>query len=235
MSGWAARRFWAEARAVPEAAGFGVRLDGRAVRTPAKAPLVLPTLALAEAVAAEWQAQDGTIRPETMPFTRTANAAIDKVAPQTPAVVAELARYGETDLLCHRAPAPAALAARQAAAWDPLLGWAAEVLAAPLNPTVGVLPRAQPADSLKRLAAEVGRQDAFRLAALHDLVAIPGSLVLGLAVIRGRMTPGDAWSAARIDEDWQTEHWGEDEEAAAADAVRRAAFLHAARFHALCD
>ncbi len=234
MTGWTPKRFWTSATVEPEGAGFAVRLDGRAVRTPAKAPLILPTRAMAEDVAAEWAAQGDRIDPETMPATRAANSAIDKLSVQQAEVAAMLAEYGGNDLLCHRAAEPPALVARQAAAWDPLLLWAAEALDAPLAVTTGVMPAAQPAASLARLAAEVAGLDPFRLAAFHDLVTLSGSLVLALAVIRGRIGPEEAWALSRIDEDWQAELWGEDAEAAAAGARRRAAFLQACRFFRSC-
>ena len=135
MSAWSARRFWTTASAVPVEGGFTVHLDGRQVRTPLKSPLVLPTLALAEAVAAEWQAQDGTVKPETMPFTRMANSAVDKVKPQFVAVADMLAEYGGSDLLCYRAEGPAELVARQAQEWDPLLDRASAELGAALRTT----------------------------------------------------------------------------------------------------
>jgi chaperone required for assembly of F1-ATPase len=234
MTGWTPRRFWTQATAEPCPGGFTVRLDGRPVRTPARAPLVLPTQALADAVAAEWQAQDGTVKPGTMPMTRMANSAIDKVAPQFDAVVAIVAAYGGTDLLCYRADGPAALVARQAAAWDPLLDWAAQALGAPLAVTAGVIPCAQPDASLARLTDAVRAEGAFRLSALHDLVAITGSLILGLAVARGRLTPDAAFAASRIDESWQADLWGTDDEAAESEALRRAGLLEAGRFYALC-
>lgn len=234
MTGWTPKRFWSQAHAEPCEGGFTVRLDARAVRTPARAPLVLPTFALAQAVAAEWQAQEGTVKPATMPMTRMANSAIDKVAPQFDAVVDIVAAYGGTDLLCYRATAPAALAARQAAAWDPLLDWAARTLGAPLAVTAGVIPCAQPDASLARLSDAVRAEGPFRLSALHDLVAISGSLILGLAVARGRLTPDAAFDLSRIDESWQAELWGADDEATESEAVRRAGLLEAGRFYALC-
>ncbi|MGQ0566525.1 MAG: ATP12 family chaperone protein [Gemmobacter sp.] len=234
MSGWAARRFWAEAAPVPCDGGFEVHLDTRPVRTPRKAPLVLPTLALARAIADEWQAQEGTVRPATMPFTRMANSALDKVAPQHAAVVAEVARYGATDLLCYRAEGPAALTARQAAAWDPLLAWAGSVLQAPLVVTTGIVPVAQPAESLARLALRVRDTTPFALVALHDLTAVTGSLVLGLAVGAGRLSPAEAFDLSRIDETWQAEQWGHDAEAAAAETLKRQAMQDAGRFLRLC-
>lgn len=234
MTGWTAKRFWQAATAEVCDGGYTVRLDGRAVKTPAKAPLVVPTRALAQEIAAEWQAQQGTVKPDTMPFTRMANSAIDKVVPQFAEVAAMLAEYGGSDLLCYRATGPAPLADRQAQGWDPLLDWAADVLGARLRATAGVMHIPQEAVALARLADEVRALSNFRLAAFHDLVAISGSLVLALAVARGRLPAGQAWDLSRIDETWQIEQWGEDEEAAAAEGVRKAAFLHAARFFGLC-
>lgn len=230
MSGWKARRFWKDASAVAEGDGWGVRLDSRPLRTPAKAPLVLPSVALAEAVAAEWQAQEAEVRPATMPLTRMANSAIDKVVPQRALVVAEIARFGASDLLCYRAEGPSELVARQAAVWDRLIDWAAQDLGAPLRVTAGIVPVDQPAASVERLADLVADHDPFALVGLHDLVAISGSLVIGLAVARGTLDAAEGFTAARIDEDWQVEQWGEDDEAAAACADKRAAFHDAARF-----
>ena len=214
--------------------GHTVHLDARPVRTPAKAPLVVPTPEMAQAIAGEWQAQVGLVRPATMPFTRMANSAIDKVTPMRMTVVAEVAGYGATDLLCYRATGPVALVARQAADWDHLLDWAASALQAPLVVTAGVIPVAQPAPSLARLTARVDAMSAFSLVALHDLTAISGSLVLGLAVAAGRLTAVQAFDLSRIDETWQAEEWGQDEEAAEVQALRRQAMDEAGRFLALC-
>ncbi|PKP82259.1 MAG: ATPase [Alphaproteobacteria bacterium HGW-Alphaproteobacteria-2] len=234
MTGWKPRRSWAEARAEPAPGGFGVQLDGRGLRTPAKAALVVPSRALAEAIAAEWQEVESVVRPAEMPLTRAANAAIDKVAVQHAEVVAAVAAYGASDLLCYRAEAPESLAARQAAAWDPLLDWAAETLVAPLSTTSGLAHCPQPEASLARLHGSVAALDAFALTALSELVSLSGSLVIGLAAL-ARQAPGAAlWEASRIDEAWQEEHWGSDPEAVAAAAEHRAAFLSALHFHALC-
>lgn len=234
MSLWAPRRFWTAAAVVPAEGGFAVHLDGKPVRTPLKAPLILPTEALAREVAVEWQAVEGKVDPARMPFTRTANSAIDKVAPQFDDVAGMLAEYGGSDLVCYRAERPAALAARQAEGWDPLLAWAATELDAPLIATAGVIHRAQPAASLAALGRAVRALTPFQLAAFHDLVALSGSLVLALAVTRGRLPAETAWDLSRIDESWQIEEWGEDEEAAELAAVKRADFLRADRFFALC-
>jgi chaperone required for assembly of F1-ATPase len=234
VSGWTPKRFWKEADVRPAAGGFAVSLDGRPVKTPAKAPLVVPTEAMAAAIAAEWDAQEGTVKPLTMPVTRSANAAIDKVAPQFDEVAGLLAAYGGTDLLCYRATGPAGLVARQAAAWDPLLDWSAEALDAPLRVTSGVVPVAQPEPSLARLAARVRGFGVFELTAVHDLVSVSGSLVLGLAVTDRRLAADAAWALSRVDEIWQAELWGDDAEAEAEAEARRAALRHAARFYALC-
>ena len=230
MSGWAPKRFWTAAEPVEAEGGFTVLLDGRGVKTPAKAPLTVPSHALAEAIAAEWRAQGEKIDPLTMPFTRSANAAIDKVVPQFDEVAAMIADYGDSDLICYRADAPQGLIERQAAAWDPLIGWASEVLGAPLEPRAGVMHRPQPTAALEALSGHVRALTPFELTALHDLVTLSGSLVIGIAALRGHQAPEDLWSHSRIDERWQQELWGTDDEAAAAEAVKRAAFLHAVEF-----
>jgi chaperone required for assembly of F1-ATPase len=234
VTGWAPRRFWTAASVVPATGGFTVQLDGKPVRTPLKAPLILPTEALAQAVAAEWQAVAGKVDPEVMPFTRTANSAIDKVAPQAAEVAAMLASYGGSDLLCYRAEGPEALAARQAQAWDPLLDWADATFGAPLVTTAGVMPVEQSPASLAALSRQVETLSPFQLCAFHDLVAISGSLVLALAVIRQRLTAQAAWALSRLDEDWQIALWGEDEEATAVALRKQADFLQADRFFGLC-
>lgn len=232
--GWSLKRFWKEAAVVPEGGGFKVALDGKPIRTPGKAIIVLPTRALAQLVADEWKSQEGAVRPASMPATRTVNSAIDTVMTHRASIVADLSAYGGTDLLCYRAEEPAELCNRQAAAWNPLLEWADSRFGARLRVGQGVVHVAQDGVSLAALHSEVARQDAFQLAAFHDLVVLSGSLVIALAVTEGFLSPEEAWSASRIDETWQTEQWGEDEEAAATTRTKHAAFVHAARFHALC-
>lgn len=236
MTGWVAKRFWKTADVVADGAGFAVALDGRRVKTPAKAALVVPTRALARAIAAEWDAQGEKVRPETMPFTRTANSAIDKVAPQRAAVADMLAAYGDSDLLCYRADGPEGLVARQAQAWDAALDWAGARFGARLAVQTGVIHVPQDARALDLLARQVHALDPFRLAAFHDLVALTGSLVLAFAAAEDWKTPEAIWDLSRIDETWQEEHWGADAEAAEAAALKRAAFLSAKAFHdAACD
>lgn len=227
------KRFWTRAASRPEAAGFGVSLDARPLKTPAGLPLVVPTEALAGAIAAEWDALADTIAPERLPLTRAANAAIDRIAPRPEPVVDALADYGQNDLLCYRATGPDALVSRQAAAWDPWLIWSARALHAPLVAVAGVIHQPQPPGSLAALRDAVAAHDPFALAGLHSLVSLSGSLLLGLAVSRGALAPEAAWELARLDETWQAEQWGIDAEAGAAAEAARADFLSAARLLAL--
>ncbi|WP_095587578.1 ATP12 family chaperone protein [Actibacterium ureilyticum] len=230
MSEWAAKRFWTLTGISALKDGYGVRLDGRPIRTPAKVPLVLPTRALAEAVAREWDAQDGVIDPQTMPLTRSANSAIDKVTPQYDSVAGIVSAYGDSDLLCYRAEGPEALQQRQAALWDPLLRWAHQAHAAPLSVTSGVMHVGQDKDSLARLDAAVRACSPWELTALHDLVALSGSLVIGLAAAAGAFPAAELWATSRVDELWQQEQWGEDDEATAQAALREKGFLQAMHF-----
>lgn len=230
MSGWKAKRFWKEVSVVEADGGFQVLLDARPVRTPAKTLLALPTRALAEAVATEWRAVVGVIDPRTMPVTRGANAALDKVATQFEEVAGLIAAYGGSDLLCYRAEEPEELTAAQAEAWDPMLAWATREHGAPLHPTRGISPVPQPDESLRNLSRPVFDCTPFQLAALHDLVSLTGSLVLGLAATAPEFEPEALWNLSRFDEDWQARLWGQDEEASAIAEKKREDFLRACHF-----
>lgn len=229
MTEWKARRFWKAAATRPVDDGWEIALDDRPLRTPGKKPLILPTRDLALAVAQEWDAQDDIIRPDTMPLTRAANSAVEKVAPQFQGVATMLAEYGGTDLLCYRATEPQPLIRLQAEAWDPLIDWAATCHDAPLQVTHGVIPIDQPAESLMRLHGQVAGLDLYGLTALHDLVTIPGSLVLGLAVVQGRLDATESFRLSRVDEEFQIANWGEDEDAQQAAAARLLAMKQAER------
>lgn len=218
------KRFYKEAAAAPQPGGVAILLDGRPVKTPACAPLAVPTEELAEAIAAEWNGQVEDIEPRAMPLTGLANAAIDRVAPDPGAFAAGLARYAESDLLCYRADAPQPLVRRQAEAWDPLLAWARRRFEVEFEIVEGVIHRPQPPLTVDRLAAAVATRDPFRLAALAPLVTISGSLLIALALAEGEIPPEQAWSAATLDEAWQAEHWGEDALAVAALEARRREF-----------
>lgn len=224
-----AKRFW---RDVTVADG-GIRLDGRVVKTPARADLLLPNDALAAAIAEEWRAVEGAIDPRTMPLTGLANAAIDRIAPDVPGFAAGLASYAQSDLLCYRADHPASLLALQGERWDPPLDWARRRYDIDFVVTAGLLPVDQPADTVTRLAAAVTARDAFPLAGLSVLITLSRSLVLALALAEGALTEAQAWEAAELDELWQAEHFGEDALAAAARAAKRHDFRAAARFLAL--
>lgn len=212
------------------ARGGAILLDDRPVKTPARNHLSLPTEALADAVAAEWEAQGEEVRPRTMPLTGLANAAIDRVAPDKEAFAAGLSAYGECDLLCYRADAPAALVARQAALWDPILAWARRRHDVDFEVTTGIVHRPQPANTVARLSHAVAARGAFELAGLAPIVTIAGSLLIALALAEEAIGLDEAWAAATVDEAWQAEQWGEDAEAAARLAARRAEFEAALRF-----
>jgi chaperone required for assembly of F1-ATPase len=224
------KRFYQDAAVVAGESGFEIRLDGRPVRTPARAQLALPTHRLAEAVAEEWRAQGDVVDPRSMPFTGLANGAIDQIAPNRESFAAGIARYAESDLLCYRAEGPTELVAREAAAWDPLLDWAMARYDVAFRVTQGIIPVAQPDETLARLTAVVTAFDPFTLAGLSTLVTLSGSLVCGLAVVEGGHDADLIWTAAEIDEAWEVEQWGEDKEAAARSAQRRHEFAMARAF-----
>ncbi len=215
----------------PVAGGSGITLDGRPLLTPAKHALVLPGAALAAAIAEEWEAQQGDIRPTTMPLYRLAATAIDRTAAQRDLVVRDTANYAGTDLVCYRADHPPALAARQQAVWQPLIDWARMRYDAALAVTMGIVPARQSAASLHVFRAIVAAQDDFRLTALHGLTASCGSLVIALAVLEGRLDAAAAFAASQLDETFQIEVWGEDlaaaerRQAIAADIAAAARFL----------
>jgi len=215
------KRFYKKADVAAREGGFALELDGRAARTPAKNPLVLPTRPLAELLAAEWDAQVETIDPATMPATRLANSAIDGVKVKMAEVRAEIAAYAGADLLCYRAGEPESLAEAQSAAWDSVLAWARDEFGARFVLSEGVRHVAQPEPTLQAIRAALERiDDPFALAALHVMTTLTGSALLALAVGRGRLAAEEAWRAAHVDEDFQISRWGEDAEAAARRAAR---------------
>lgn len=224
------RRFWKNAEVVDNGGGFGIALDGRRVKTPARVDLRVPTRALAEAIAAEWQDAGEEIDPRAMPMTGLANAAIDRVAPHPEPFAADLAKYGETDLTCYRADAQVALAERQEQAWGPLLAWARRRYDVDFCVAAGVTHVPQAQATVDRLAHAVASLDPFRLAGLSPLVRIGGSLVAALAIAEGAVSPDTGWDAVSLDERWQLEQWGSDAEAEKTLESRRRDFLAAATF-----
>lgn len=223
------KRFYREAGVVQAEGGFRLVLDGRGANTPGRRPLTVPSAALGDLLAAEWAAQDGVIDPRRMPLTRLVNTTIDGVVERRDAVAEDLGAYAGTDLVAYRAGSPERLVADQAAAWDPLVAWAAEALGARLFLAEGVMHVEQPEESVSALSAAVRAvDDPFHLAALHALTTLTGSLVIALAVLHGRLTADEAWAAAHVDELYQARVWGRDAEAEARLAHRRAEFDAAA-------
>ncbi|MFV0474425.1 MAG: ATP12 family chaperone protein [Pikeienuella sp.] len=229
------KRFYKLAAAQEAQGGWTVALDGKPIRTPARAGFLTPGRALAEAAAAEWMAQEREIKPASMPITRAVNTAIDRTGPEHAAVVEMVAGYGGSDLVSYRAEAPAELRRRQAEGWDPLIAWAEATHGAKLIATTGVMHALQPEDGQQRLRAAVAAHDAFRLTALYDLTALSGSLVIALAVAGGRLGVEEGWRLSRIDEIWQEEQWGHDEEAASLAALKYIDFNAAKVFLDLLD
>ena len=224
------KRVYKQVTTRPAEGGWGIALDQKPVRTPGKNELVVPSEALAAAIAEECDAQQTEIRPATMPLTRLAATAIDRTAVQRDRVVAEIADYAGTDLVCYRADHPPALVARQHAAWQPLIDWATLRYDAPLAVTSGVIPTRQSPATLKAFAGAVAALDDFRLTALHTLTASCGSLVIALALLEGRVDAATAFAASQLDETFQIEAWGEDAEAAERRRALEADIESAVRF-----
>jgi chaperone required for assembly of F1-ATPase len=227
------KRFYTNVTVEPLEEGFGIALDSRPVRTPGRARLAVPPEALARAMAAEWEAQGEKIDPRSMPLTGLANAAIDRIAPDHESFAKGLAQYGQSDLLCYRAEGPAPLVRREADHWDPILAWARRRYDVDFHIVTGIVHRAQPEASTSRLAQAVLARSAFELAGLSPLVTVSGSLLIALALAEEAIGVDQAWTAATVDESWQAEMWGEDEEAVKALAARRADFDSGALFLSL--
>ena len=227
MSEWKAKRFWKDASVTTSDTGFQICLDGRPIKAADKSDIVLPTPALADLVVAEWDAQVDEVDFETMPTMRLVNAALGKFTLQKSDSADQIAAYGDSDLLCYRAPSPEGLIERQTQHWDPLLDWAASALDVRLEPRSGVIHASQSGQANARLRAIVHGFTSFELAAMHDLVGLSGSLIIGLAVSRNHAPDDVLWGASRVDEDWQIEQWGVDEDAAIQAALKKQAFLHA--------
>jgi chaperone required for assembly of F1-ATPase len=208
------KRFYEDAIASASPDGsYTVLLDRKAVKTPRRATLSLSNLAVAEAIAEEWRAQDETIDPQTMPLTRLAFAAIDVVTPERESVALQTLEYAKHDLVCYRAEEPPDLVSRQAHRWDPLLDWTAQTYGARLKLAFGIKPVPQPPDVIEELRQAIARYDEFELAALHAATTITGSLILALALAEENVTADEAFAAATLDETFQAEKWGTDAEA----------------------
>jgi chaperone required for assembly of F1-ATPase len=226
-------RFYRDASVERNGEGYAVRLDGKAVKTPAGRPLQLPTRALAEAVAEEWRQQEKQIRPETMLLTKLANTAIDRIASDRSAVIAQIIGFARSDLVCYRAETPAVLNNRQAEAWDPLLAWLDTQYGARLETVEGIGFHAQSSDALAALERAVSERGDFALAGLHAAACLCGSAVIALALAERQIDALAAFAAAHVDETFQQERWGEDPEAAAEAHSKAAELAHIARFLSL--
>lgn len=229
------KRFYEDAAAAETQGGHAVTLDGKAVKTPAKRPLILPNALIATAVAREWAAQGESIDTYSMPLMQLASAAIDQVADDRDAVVDEISAYGGTDLTCYRAAEPADLRARQDEGWQPLLDWCADRYGARLAVTEGVVAISQDSAATGALRAVVDGYDEMSLAALHTITSACGSLVIALALAEAHIDARTAWLLSRIDEWFQAENWGLDEEAKARDENLRTKLFASARFLRLCN
>ena len=227
------KRFWREARVVEREDGFAIALDDRPVRTPGKRTLVVPNRALADAIADEWRGQGDTVEPSEMPLTRYANSAADGVTLRRAEVIDEVARYGASDLICYRATDPPELVERQSVGWQPLVDWMASDFGIRLEIVSGVLPVAQSQATVDAFHVAVSAFDDFPLTGLHAAAAACGSLVIALALARGRLDAEAAWSLSQLDETYQIERWGEDAEAADRRARLLADIEAASRFMAL--
>lgn len=223
------KRFYRTASSAPAEGGHGVLLDGRPIRTPGRRLLVVPSAALAAAVAAEWQAQGEEVHPRAMPMMRLVATALDRVTDERAAVEADLVAYGSSDLLCYRADTPVELALRQAELWDPLIEWAALALDAPLATTAGLMAVEQPPAALEALGRHLARLPALELMAVHAVTAATASLVLALALHAGVIDAGRAFEAGQVDELYNLEVWGEDADGRARLEALRAEIASAAR------
>jgi chaperone required for assembly of F1-ATPase len=227
------RRFYKTAGSAPVDGGWGILLDGKALRSPAKRPFVLPTEALAKAVAEEWQTQGEKVEPNSMPLMQFAATAIDRLADNRAALVDEIAGYGRSDLVCYRAGEPPSLVRRQEEMWQPLIAWAVERYDIALTVTTGIVAVEQPAHTLAIFRRVLDACDLFALTALAGATGIAGSLVIALALVEGRLSANEAADAALLDELFQAEKWGSDPEAERRRAAIRADLRAAKRFHAL--
>jgi chaperone required for assembly of F1-ATPase len=209
---------------------FGIALDGRSVKTPLKAPLVLPNRALAEAVAAEWEAQIEVINPHTMPLTKLANTAIDRAAAERSKISAEIVEFAGSDMVCYRAENPEGLVLRQTAKWDPIIAWAETELKTSLVTVNTITHQRQSAAALQALESHVTALDSFSFVAVHSLTTLTGSALLAVMTAAGAISTDAAWLAANVDEDWQIETWGKDAEAMIRREGRLSEFLACAKF-----
>ncbi len=216
------KRFYKEVSTDRTDEGFRILLDGRPVRTPGKKLLAVPAQPIADRLKAEWDRQGEEIDPAKMPVTRLVNTAVDGVADNLDAVFEEIVRFAGTDMLCYRADSPDGLVARQREGWDPVIRWAADAKGARFILIEGVMHQEQPALAIEAFSAALAAyRDPLALACVHTVTTLTGSALLGLALAEGVIDADKAWTLAHVDEDWQIEHWGTDEEAFRRRELRR--------------
>jgi chaperone required for assembly of F1-ATPase len=224
------RKVYASVAVEQRGKGFGILLDAKPLRTPARAEMILPNERLAQAVAEEWRTQGETLQPGTMPFTRLANTALDRIAPRRGDALAQIMRFAESDLVCYRAEHPADLVSRQARAWDPLIAWARDSYGAALKTGTGIAHVPQEQKTLDALKRAIAKHDDFALAALHVAATTTGSAVIALAFLDGRLDAEGAFAAAHLDNAYQAERWGTDAEAQSHAARVAGELIAAERF-----
>ena len=235
MSEWKQKRFWKNVDVVSSETKFFIKLDDKILKTPAKKQMMLPTEALAKKVASEWDEQVEEIDPTKMPFTKSSNAALDKVSEQFEEVSSLLGEYGDTDLLYYRADSPPELQNRQKTGWDPIVNWAENTFKVQIYCGTGIVYIPQNEKLISEIRIKINNLSIFELTAFYDMVSITGSLILGLAIINGRLSAEEAYQLSQIDEQWQLEQWGEDEEAQVASNQKNISILHSEEFFALSD
>lgn len=228
------KRFYKEVTIGEADGGFDIRLDGRSVKTPLKRPFAVPSRAMAEAIAAEWDAQETHINPSTMIVTRLANTAVDRVREDEARIVTELTGFAASDLVCYRAGSPDPLVERQSLHWDPVLAWVKASHGIQFICVEGIVHHAQPDAALAVVSQALTAEDEFRLTAIHNITTLTGSTLIAMMTASGGLSGGDAWASAHADEDWQIEQWGGDEEAEARRAVRKLDFDATMQFLQMC-
>ena len=224
------KRFWKNAQVKSVGDGFVIELDGQVIRTPSKALLKVASQKIAKQIAFEWMAQKEVVDPATMPNTRMANSVIDKIMVNREAVIEMLAEYAESDLLCYRATTPQGLINQQNKIWNPILDWSKNSLLAPMLTTSGVIHIEQNIKSIGIYQDKLEAMNPYQLAGMHDLITISGSFVISMALISNQLNVSEAWYAATVDERWQENQWGIDDEAAEALEKRRLDFEFAYKF-----
>ncbi|MEM8743364.1 MAG: ATP12 family protein [Pseudomonadota bacterium] len=231
----APKRFYKTVAVSPHDEGFAISLDGKPVNTPARQSLAVASKALADEIATEWDAQKERIDPSSMPMTKRANTAVDRVRGREADIIAEIVNYAGSDMLCYRAESPEGLVAKQIEHWDPVLAWARDELGASFCVGTGITHVPQQDDALDAVSKALSAHDFYVLTPLHTMTTLTGSALLPLALVRGQHDADAVWQAAHVDEDWQISQWGEDAEAKARRALRRMEFDGDVRFLKLLD